>query len=612
MIRSLLNLQRLIPVLVVAMAALTLAGYWWQQELSHERLREETLQRTERHAVKLAEAVALQADEMVRGFDIALRHMAADYLEYPPSFAGSVQAIVQTYPAAARIAVAVTDAEGYLVFRSSGLQGRIYVGDRDYFTFHRDSAKDRLYVTKPILSRLSNVWNIHLVRKLVNKGRFAGVIMIVVPVEYVSSSLSRLLLNEGDVISLFAQDGEYMSRSSDLANAMGKSVPKERPFLGPDAPVTGVFRTIAAFDKVPRIYGWQRMETVPLVVNVGLATTAVVAPIERQLRQEHVFGMIGTAVVIVGLGAIVLLLSINAGRYQVLREREAELRVNKTVFDAATEGMFVTDADNRILAVNPAFTAITGYTAAEVIGQTPSLLSSGRHDAAFYGAMRESLARDGRWEGELVNRHKSGRLFDEWLKIAAVGEGRERRYVALLSDITVKKRREEEMWQRANFDELTGLPNRALLADRMAQALARAARSGSQLGVLFIDLDRFKPVNDRYGHQAGDDLLKQVATRIGNCLREEDTVARLGGDEFLALLPAIRDAEVATSVADKVLASLLAPFKIEQYFVEIGASIGVAIYPAHGSSVEELLEKADVAMYRAKEAGHHTVRLYSE
>ncbi len=610
MIRSLLNLPRLIPVLVVGMATLTLAGYWWQQEQSHERLREETLQRTERHAVKLAEAVALQADEMVRGFDIALRHMAADYLEYPPSFAGSVQAIIQTYPTAANIAVAVTDAEGYLVYRSSGLPGRVFVGDRDYFTFHRDSAKDLLYVTKPILSRLSNVWNIHLTRKLVKKGRFDGVIMVVVPVEYISSSLSRLLLNEGDVISLFALDGGYMSRSSDLANAMGKSVPKERPFLGPDAPATGVFRTIAAFDKVPRIYGWQRLETVPLVVNVGLATAAAMAPIENQLGQAHVFGMVGTVVVIVGLGVIVLLISINSGHYKALREREAELRVNKTVFDSATEGMFVTGADNRILTVNPAFTAITGYTAAEAIGQMPSLLSSGRHDAAFYAAMRESLARDGRWEGELVNRHKSGQLYDEWLKIAAVGEGAERRYVALLSDITVKKRREEEMWQRANFDELTGLPNRALLNDRMVQALARADRSGSQLAVLFIDLDRFKPVNDRYGHQAGDDLLKQVATRIGNCLRAEDTVARLGGDEFLALVPAIRDAEAATSIADKVLASLLAPFKIEQNFVEIGASIGVAIYPTHGSSVEELLEKADAAMYRAKEAGRHTVRLY--
>jgi diguanylate cyclase (GGDEF)-like protein/PAS domain S-box-containing protein len=272
--------------------------------------------------------------------------------------------------------------------------------------------------------------------------------------------------------------------------------------------------------------------------------------------------------------------------------------------------MFVTDADNRILAVNPAFTAITGYTAAEAIGRTPSLLSSGRHDAAFYAAMREALMRDGRWEGELVNRHKNGQLFDEWLKIAAVGEGSDRRYVALLSDITVKKRREEEMWQRANFDELTGLPNRALLADRMAQAIARAERSGSQLGVLFIDLDRFKPVNDEYGHQAGDELLRQVAGRIGNCLRQEDTVARIGGDEFLALLPAIRDAEAALSIADKVLASLLAPFKVEGHFVEIGASIGVAIHPGHGRSVDALIENADSAMYAAKAAGRHTVKLY--
>lgn len=604
-------LPRYILAIVVGLTLAMLAGYWWQQEISHETLREETLQRTERHATKLAEAVALQADEMVRGFDIALRHMAADYLEYPASFEGSVQSIVLTYPASARIGVGVIDAEGYIVYRSAGLPGRVYVGDREYFQFHRDSAKDLLYVSKPILSRVSNVWNIHFVRKLVKKGRFAGVIMIVVPVEHISSSLSRLLLNEGDVISLFAEDGEYMSRSSDLARAMGKSVPKERPFVGPQAPPNGAFRTVAAFDKVPRIYGWQRLETVPLVVNVGLATTVVMEPIERQLQKENTVGMAGTATVAVGLGVIVLLLSINGIRYRTLQEREAELRVNKTVFDAATEGMFVTDAGNRILAVNPAFTAITGYSAEEAIGRSPSLLSSGRHDAAFYAAMRATLLRDGRWEGELINRHKNGHLYDEWLKIAAVGEGDARRYVALLSDITVKKKRDEEIWQRANFDELTGLPNRSLLADRMTQALARAERSGSLLGVLFIDLDHFKPVNDAYGHQAGDELLKQVAMRIGNCLRQEDTVARIGGDEFLALLPAIRDTEAALAIADKILAALLAPFKVEGHFVEIGASIGVAVYPAHGSSVDALIENADTAMYAAKTAGRHRVKLYA-
>jgi len=608
--RFLLNLPRFILVLVVILTLAALAGYWWEQEASHDRLREETLAQTERHAIKLADAVAIQADEMVRGFDIALRHMAADYIEYPTSFGGSVQAITQTYPAESHIIVAVINAEGYLAYRSVGVTERIFAGDRDYFLAQRDSARDGLQVTKPILSRVNNTWNIHFTRKLMRKGRFDGVIMIVVRVEYISSILSRLLLNPGDVISLFTQDGAYLSRSGDLLNSMGKSVPRDRPFLGPAAPTSGVFRAVAAFDKVPRIYGWRRLETVPLVVNVGLETNAVLAPTERQVAQSHGFGAILTFGTVVGLGLIVLLLLVNNRHYQALRQREAELRVNKTAFDAATEGMFVTDADYRILTVNAAFTAITGYAAAEAIGRTPSILSSGRHDAAFYAAMREALAGEGRWEGELINRHKNGHLYDEWLKIAAVGEGDERRYVALLSDITVKKRREEEIWQRANFDELTGLPNRALLDDRMVQAIARADRSGSLLAVLFIDLDRFKPVNDRYGHQAGDDLLKQVATRIGNCLRAEDTVARLGGDEFLALVPAIRDAEAATSIADKVLASLLAPFKIEQNFVEIGASIGVAIYPEHGSSVEELLEKADVAMYRAKEAGRHTVRLY--
>jgi diguanylate cyclase (GGDEF)-like protein/PAS domain S-box-containing protein len=275
--------------------------------------------------------------------------------------------------------------------------------------------------------------------------------------------------------------------------------------------------------------------------------------------------------------------------------------------------MLVTDAQNRILMANPAFSQITGYTEQEVIGQTPSILSSGQQDRDFYAALWHTLNTQGHWEGEVTNRHKSGQLYIEWLKISVIDKDDplRRQHIAVISDITERKRGEEVVWRRANYDELTGLPNRRLFVDRLKQTLARAARHKSGIAVLFIDLDEFKPVNDNYGHQAGDELLKQVAARMDLCLREEDTVARQGGDEFVVMLTPIPNENEALAVAEKLLSALHAPFRIEGHTINIGASIGVSLFPQQGKTAEQLLKKADAAMYAAKTAGRHTVRLFS-
>lgn len=289
---------------------------------------------------------------------------------------------------------------------------------------------------------------------------------------------------------------------------------------------------------------------------------------------------------------------------------EESLLISQSVFEVASEGIMVTDADNRIVRVNPAFTRITGYRADDVQGQSPSILASGQHDAAFYRAIDQSLADKGRWEGETVNRRKDGRLFVEWLKIAAVTDrdGVLLRYVALFSDITVKKEQERDIWHRAHYDPLTELPNRTLFLDRLKQSLAQAVRRALLVGLLFVDLDKFKPVNDTYGHQAGDELLRQVARRIASCLRDEDTVARIGGDEFVVLLPAMLHANDCLTVADKILESLMQPFGLGEVTVEISASIGLALSPENGSDAEALIRYADQAMYQAKAAGRSTIR----
>ena len=293
-----------------------------------------------------------------------------------------------------------------------------------------------------------------------------------------------------------------------------------------------------------------------------------------------------------------------------LAAAEDSLRLAQSVFESAGEGIMVTDTDNVIVAVNPAFSHITGYSAAEVIGRKPSLLASGEHDESFYRNMWQRLQADGRWEGEIANRRRDGRSYVEWLKIDVIRDkaGRPRRYVALFSDVTERKRREDEVWRQANFDGLTGLPNRQLLEDRLERAIAQANRTRGEVALLFIDLDRFKPVNDTYGHAVGDELLRQVARRLQNTLRDEDTVARLGGDEFVALLPEVRSFDGVAKTAEKIVAGLSEPFRVGEHIVDISCSIGIAVYPRDADDAAMLIQRADQAMYAAKDAGRSTWR----
>lgn len=281
---------------------------------------------------------------------------------------------------------------------------------------------------------------------------------------------------------------------------------------------------------------------------------------------------------------------------------EESLMISQSVFEAASEGILVTDAENRIVRVNPAFTRITGFSADEVIGKTPALLASGRHDPSYYKAMYDALQQQGAWEGEIINRHKTGRLYVENLKISLVRNqnGATLRHVALLSDITNQKEYEDDILYRAHHDALTGLPNRMLFLDRLKQSLAHAQRNGEQVSVLFIDLDCFKPVNDTHGHAAGDQLLVLVAERIRDCLREEDTVARIGGDEFVVLLTHIRSRQDCVNIAEKIRNDLATPFDLEMATVAISASVGLSLFPEDGHSAEDLLNRADASMYLLK------------
>jgi diguanylate cyclase (GGDEF)-like protein/PAS domain S-box-containing protein len=283
----------------------------------------------------------------------------------------------------------------------------------------------------------------------------------------------------------------------------------------------------------------------------------------------------------------------------------AELNLAAKVFERGGEGIAITDAAGRMVMVNQAFTRITGYSAADVLGRNPSMLASGRHDAAFFRSMWQAIAAEGAWQGEIWNRRKDGSVYPEWLSISRVeSEGVTTHYLGSFIDLTRHKEAEASIQRLAHFDALTGLPNRSLLAERVRHDLARAHRAREPLALMFLDLDRFKNVNDSLGHQVGDHLLVQVARRLQRAVRDDDTVARLGGDEFIVVLPNT-DAAGAAHVAAKLLDVTTPAYRVGQHELSSTMSAGIAMYPADGDSFESLSMCADTAMYRAKQGGRN-------
>jgi diguanylate cyclase (GGDEF)-like protein/PAS domain S-box-containing protein len=290
------------------------------------------------------------------------------------------------------------------------------------------------------------------------------------------------------------------------------------------------------------------------------------------------------------------------------------LRLHASIFEHSEEGIMITDAHEKILTVNPAFTEITGYPAAAVIGQTPRILRSGRHDAAFFKALWTTLQETGYWNGEIWDRRENGEIFPKWNSIGSVRNhhGDVSHYFSVFTDITDRKRAEGRIHHLAFFDALTNLPNRSLFNRLVQQSLTEATRSNSCSALLFIDLNRFKPVNDTLGHRVGDLVLQEIANRFRASLRGADVVSRLGGDEFVVAVLDIASRDHASNVAQKLLASLEDPIVIDGNELKLGASIGISIFPEDGHDTETLLRLADIAMYRAKETGGDGFVFFSE
>ncbi len=296
------------------------------------------------------------------------------------------------------------------------------------------------------------------------------------------------------------------------------------------------------------------------------------------------------------------------GVYQdITDEKKAHdaMQLANTIYQLSNEAIVLTDDNNLILKINPAFTRLTGYEEQDVIGKNPGIFQSGRHSDVFYREMWHDLLKNDQWQGEIRDRHKDGSVYAAWVTINLIRhvDGYINYHVARFSDITEKNQKDDLLVKQANYDQLTQLPNRNLFKERLEQEIKRSQRSGLPLSVLFLDLDHFKDINDTYGHDKGDELLIEVADRINGCVRKTDTVARLGGDEFTVILPEIVDEVRISDIAQKINQVLNKPFRFSQDEIDyhISSSIGVVIYPRDGEDIKSIMKHADQAMYAAKE-----------
>lgn len=289
-----------------------------------------------------------------------------------------------------------------------------------------------------------------------------------------------------------------------------------------------------------------------------------------------------------------------------------EQKLATKILENISEAVVITDKNGAILFVNPAFELVTGYSMSEVVGKNPRVLKSGLHEQDFYKNMWSSLKEHGEWKGEVWNRKKNGEIYPEWMSISSIkdGKGESLNYIGIFSDISHQKNTEEQLKKLAHYDSLTGVANRYTLNNTLESFIRTAAKYNQQLALLFLDLDRFKHVNDTLGHSYGDLLLKKVSTRLKRLIKNKDMIARLGGDEFVIVLTNIKHPREAVHMAEEIIQALTKSFLLDQHEVYISTSIGISFYPLDGHSVELLIRNADKAMYKAKSSGRNQYELY--
>ncbi|MYN27713.1 bifunctional diguanylate cyclase/phosphodiesterase [Duganella levis] len=495
--------------------------------------------------------------------------------------------------------------------------------DRDYFKIHLgNSYKDKLFIGGPAVGKISKKRLFFLSRRVETAtGEFLGVVAAPVNVDRYVKVFENSRFNADISITLVHAGGKVIARVPNFDQAFGRDLSGTALFEGVRKANAGTYKTHSVIDDLNRIFSYRVIDGLPLIIVVGSNDSET----NRLLQQNYLTAGAGLA--------ILLLLMISAGhfslrtyrrqeerelRYRTLysasREMERQLLVNEEsmklaslLFQNSGEGMMVVDANGQILTINPAFSLLSGYTEKKLIGHRAYELASHRHDQEFFDDIFACVRSTGHWNGELWQQSKDGEEFLASMVVNAVydEQGNPFRYVALLSDITQKKASEELIWRQANFDTLTGLPNRNMLYEHLRQEMKKTDRSQLPMALVFVDLDYFKEINDTLGHDKGDVLLKQVANRLLSCVRTSDIVARLGGDEFTVILSELRKPADVERTAQEILKKMSTPFQLGEDIAHISSSIGIALYPHDGADADSLMKSADKAMYGAKQKGRN-------
>nr|WP_038000098.1 diguanylate cyclase [Thauera linaloolentis] len=509
--------------------------------------------------------------------------------------------------------VSVVDENGRIVSSSnSQVNGSVNYADRAFFQAQRAPRADELFVSRPVFGRISRHWQIPMSLRISRPdGSFGGVIvMSVAPADLTDFYLQADLGQQG-LLELTGLDGVVLSRKTGSRNDFGLDARELAWFQRHGTTVTdGFVDNGEAIDKVARIVSYRGMEGYPLMVAVGTSYADELAPALQRESSYLLMASSATVALLVFSGLLVLMLARQRAAVDALRASEALFRAT---FHQAAMGIAHIAPNGRILGANEKFCLMLGYSREELHARTVFELGDekGRDEARRLLARRLSAASPALSpEIEKPYRRKDGSVLwvCEALSVVRGAHGRPDFLVAITQDITSRKALEARLSHAALHDALTGLPNRLMFMDRFSQVLESARRHAGLAGVLYIDLDGFKAVNDKHGHATGDQLLLQVARRLEGCVRAEDTVSRFGGDEFGIVLATLSQARDCEAVALKVIHALATPFELGGTAIRISASVGAAVFPIHGEDASTLLEQADTAMYAAKNAGRNQFR----
>ena len=587
--------------------------------------REDAVHRQTEHYVKAIEAHVLYSIQFV---DLSLLSFANAIKVLPEKQSSSPETIAamlspRGISSSGDFWITFMDAKGKAIASSRDLDlSNINYGDRDYFKAHVDnSLYNGLYVGGPQIGRASKERLFFLSRRVENaKGEFLGIIAAALNASRFADVFENSRFTPDVSVTLVHSDGQIIARAPNFETAFGRDLKTTALFDSLKRSNSGSYKTVSVIDNFPRLFSYRKLEGFPLIVTVGSSDAESLRLLEKNsLVAGAGLGLLLLIMVIGGLFSLRTYRKMEEREnrlselYKSSKEMEHKLQLANMLFQNTSQGMVVTDAEGMILANNPAFSQMSGYAEHEIAGLHVCKLAAEHENVDIFARIQHSIAETGQWEGEMWYRTKKGEQYLVWQRFNTVRDkdGKPFRLVALFSDITKKKASEELIWRQANFDALTGLPNRRKFQEHLRAEMKKTDRSRMPMALMFVDLDYFKEINDTLGHDKGDLLLKEVAARLSHCVRKTDIVSRLGGDEFTVIVSELPNSAEVARIAQDILSKMSAPFMLGDDIAHISSSIGITLYPDDGLKPDILLRNADQAMYAAKQQGRNRFNYFA-